>query len=255
LVIALAMVATGLASFVWPRCFAGVAGYFTRSSSRLTPAERERLDRVVTAREDAEGISSAYGRYLGIAAIALAGLEALRPVPVILPYALFCLASAIVALLAYLQFRRATEQRVAPLMRRSPLAALPPLIIAAVGCSFLVSAAIAVYGPERLGAFIVAVSTAVLGVIAWRIANAPALLVGIDPQFEYMVDEHVRVGRARNVAVLACTTAFVLVGVADPSLSDLYGPLGSAAALIVAAAFVISVAASILPLRRRIRVA
>jgi hypothetical protein len=254
LVVAIAMVIVGFAAFLLPRCFAGVAGYFARSSSPLDPKVRERLDRVVTAREKAEGISADYGRYLGGIAIALAALEAVRSVPVILPYALFCLAGAVITLLAYLQFHRATEQRVAPLVPRSPLAALPPLLIAAIACSFFVTLAFVALRPERLSAIIVAVSTLLLGLIAWRIADAPALLIGEDPQYEYAVDERVRIGRARNVAALACAPPFVLLGIADPSLAQQYGVAGLVIVLIAAASLVVTTMASFLPLRGRIRV-
>jgi hypothetical protein len=250
-----AMVGVGLAALAWPRCFAGVAGYFTRWAANVSPDEQERLSRVVDAREEAEGISAGYGRLLGVTAIVLAALEAVRAIPFIVPYALFCLGVATVMLLAYLQFRRAVERRVAPLARRSPFTALPPVLIVAMACSFLAAVALAAYPPERLGALVVAASTLLLGIVAWRIATAPALLVGVDPQLEYAVDERVRIGRARTIANLACAPAFVAIALVTPGLPAQYATLGSVTMPVVAAAFVISLAASFLPLRRRIRVA
>lgn len=246
------MVAVGLAAFVWPRCFAGVTGYFTRWAAKMPPNQQERLNRVVEAREDAEGLSAGYGRLLGTFAIVLASLEAVRAIPFIVPYALFCLAGATLTLLAYLQFRRAIDRRVAPLVRRSPFTALPPVLIAGIAGSFVAAVALAAYPPERIGALVVAVSTLVLGSVAWRIATAPALLVGVDPQLEYAVDERVRVGRARNVANLACAPAFVAIVLVGPTLPPEYATLGSIATAITAAAFVISLAAFFLPLRRPI---
>jgi hypothetical protein len=252
---AVALVLVGVAALAWPRCFAGVAGYFTRWATKIPADEQERLSRVVDAREEAEGISAAYGRLLAAVAILLAALEAIRAIPFIVPYALFCLAAATVTLLAYLQFRRAVERRVAPLVRRSPFTALPPLLIVAVACSFLASVALAAYPPERIGALVVAASTLLLGIVAWRIATAPALLIGLDPQLEYAVDERVRVGRARNIANLACAPAFVAIALVSPTLPAQYATLGSVAMAVVAAAFVISLAASLLPLRRPIATA
>lgn len=249
---AVAMVAAGLAAFAWPRCFAGVAGYFTRWSAKLPPPEQERLSRVVDAREEAEGISANYGRLLGVIAILLAALEAIRAIPPILPYALFCLAVATITLLAYLQFRRAVERRVAPLVRRSPFTALPAVLIAAIALSFLAMIALGAYPPERFGALVVAASTLLLGIVAWRIATAPALLFGVDPQLEYAVDERVRIGRARSIANLACAPAFVAIALAAPTLPAPYAALGSVTMAIVAASFVVSLAASLLPLRRPI---
>jgi hypothetical protein len=252
---AVALVLVGVAAFAWPRCFAGVAGYFTRWATKIPADDQERLSRVVDAREEAEGISAAYGRLLAAVAILLAALEAIRAIPFIVPYALFCLAAATVTLLAYLQFRRAVERRVAPLVRRSPFTALPPLLIVAVACSFLASVALAAYPPERIGALVVAASTLLLGIVAWRIATAPALLIGLDPQLEYAVDERVLVGRARNIANLACAPAFVAIALVSPTLPAQYATLGSVAMAVVAAAFVISLAASLLPLRRPIATA
>lgn len=249
---AIAMVVAGIAAFAWPRCFAGVAGYFTRWAAKRPAEEQERLRQVVEAREAAEGISANYGRLIGLAGIALAGLEAVRALPPILPYSLFCLAVATVTLLAYLQYRRAIERRVAPLVRRSPFTALPGVSIAAMVLSFLAALALAAYPPERLGVLVVAASTLVLGIIAWRIATAPALLLGVDPQLEYAVDERVRIGRARSVANLACAPAFVAIALASSAMPAQYATLGSVAFAIVGASFAISLAASLLPLRRPI---
>jgi|SRR5580700_2841864 hypothetical protein len=250
---AIAMAVVGIAAFTWPRCFAGVAGYFTRWAGALPEAERDRLAQVVKAREEAEGLSGVYGRSLGVAAILLAGLEAFRPIPYVLPYALFCLATAAIMLLAYLQFRRATEERVAPLVRRSPFTALPPLVIGAMACSFLASLGLATYPPERLGALVVAASTVVLAIIAWRVAVAPAILIGTDPQWEYAVDERVRTGRTRSIANLACAPGFALIILAQPTLPQAYALVGTVGVALASAAFVVSLAASLIPLRRQIR--
>jgi hypothetical protein len=254
LVMGLAYAACGIAAFRCPRYFAGMAGTFTRWGE-MSPAQRERLDGVVAAREQAEGISSNYGRYLGMSAFALALLEAVPAVPFAMPYALFCLGIAAVTLLAYLQFHRATEQRVAPLVPRSPFIALPPLLIACVAASFVVALLFAVDPQNRAGALVVATSTLVLGFVAWRIANAPALLLGLDPQYEYALDERLRVGRARNLASLATAPVFVFAAIAEPGLPELFGTLGTVAMAILIAAFLVALAASILPLFGRLRIA
>ncbi|HEY1882099.1 MAG TPA: hypothetical protein VGG51_03535 [Candidatus Cybelea sp.] len=254
LTMGLAMAATGVAALRWPRCFAGIAGTFT-CWAEMGDAQRERLDRVVAAREQAEGVSRNYGRALGVSAFALAALEAVPSVPFVLPYALFCLAGSAVALLAYLQFRRATEQRVAPLIRRSPFSALPPLLIACIAASFIVAVLFAIEPQNRIGAIVVAASTLVLGFVAWRIAAAPALLLGVDPQYEYALDERLRLGRARNVAVLACAPVLVFSALSEPGLPEQYGLFGTVAMAILIAAFVVALAASILPHFGRVRVA
>jgi hypothetical protein len=168
---------------------------------------------------------------------------------------LFCLAISAVTLRAYLQFHRATEQRVAPLVRRSPLTALPPVLIACIVASVVVAALLAADPHDRVSAIVVAASTLVLGYIAARIAAAPALLLGDDPQYEYALDERLRMGRARNVAALACAPVFLLAAIAEPGLPERFGTLGTVAMAIVVAAFVVSLAGSILPLFGRLRVA
>lgn len=250
---AFAMVVVGIAALVMPRCFAGVAGYFTRWAGPVAEGQRERLDRVVVAREQAEGISNVYGRVLGIVAILLAGLEVFRSIPYVLPYALFCLAAATVMLLAYLQFHRATQRRVAPLVRRSPFTALPPYDIAAMACSFGVAVRLAAYPPVRYDAIIVAASALVLAFIAWRVAVAPAILVGTDPQWEYAVDERVRIGRARSISNLACAPSFALMALTQPTLPQAYALFGTIGMTVASVAFVVSLAASLIPLRRQIR--
>jgi hypothetical protein len=252
--LALVMAAMGVMGLAWPQCFAGVVRGYTRWAGGLTPTEKERVQRVVCAREQAEGLSSAYGRAAGVVIIAFAGLELAPFVPLILPYALICLVLAGTALRAYLQFRRLTEQRVAPLLRRSPFTALPPPLIAAVLGSFFVASAFALYPPERIGALVTALAMLILGAVAWRIANAPALLLGIDPECEYAVDERIRMGRARNAALLACGVGYVFVAMAQPGLSPLYEAAGEAAYYLSLVAFIGAMAAYFLPLRERLRV-
>lgn len=249
------LAAAGVAGLIWPQCFAGVAHGYTRWATGLTAAEKERVHDVVSAREQAEGISSAYGRAAGVVIIAFAGLELLPIVPLVLPYALICLVLATTALRAYLQFHRATEQRVAPLLRRSPFTALPPLLIATVISSLLIVSAFTLDAPERVGALFTALAMLILCAVAWRIANAPALLLGNDPEYEYAVDERLRVGRARNAALLACAVGYVFVAMAQRSLSPLFETTGEVAYYISLIAFIGAMASYLLPLRARLRVA
>jgi hypothetical protein len=251
---AAAIGAVGLAAIAWPRCFAGVAGNYM-GPARVDPSDRERLRRVLQSREQMEGISGISGRYLGAACLFLAALEAVKAIPVIVPYVLFCLAIAVQALFAYVQFHRTVERRVAPLVRRSPLTALSPLVIVAMACSLAITLVLAVESADRLDAIVVALSTLILASIAWRVAGAPALLAGADPQLEYAVDERVRIGRARNVAAVACAPAILLVASAAPSLPSAYHAFAAFAPLFATLAFLVSIAAAQIPLRARIRAA
>jgi hypothetical protein len=251
LALAAALVAIGLFALIFPDCFLGVGGYFKRSGN-LSPGERERLDRVLAMRREAEETSSGYGRYLGVTCFVLAAAELVPAVPFVLPYALCCLALAFTTFLSYLQIRRATERRVAPLVRRSPLSALPLIAMAAMLCCFAVVLPFVIYSAERISAIAVAASTLILGLIAWRIAVAPALLFGKDATFEYAVDQRLRNARATTIASLACAPAVVFVAFAAPRLSPDLAVFGNLAWPIVLVAFLVSLVVSILPLLRRI---
>ena len=122
-------------------------------------------------------------------------------------------------------------------------------------CCFVTTLTLAIYPPLRVGAIVGAVVTLVLGVIAWRIAGAPALLLGVDPQAEYAVDERVRAGRATSIALLACAQALVFVVLSTRSVPPQYSLHAVAAQSIVIVAFFVALVLAAIPLRRTISVA
>jgi hypothetical protein len=252
---ALAVFVVGLWALISPDYFWGIRQYFKCSEGKLSPQERERLERTMAARQNAEGVPESYGRWLGVFGIAVAAFTFVYPVPFVVPYGLLCLAIAVLTILGYLQFRRATDRRVAPLLPRSALSALPLPAIVAMICCFVTTLTLAIYPPLRVGAIVGAVVTLVLGVIAWRIASAPALLLGIDPQAEYAVDERVRAGRATSIALLACAPAMVFVVLSTRSVPPQYSLHAVAAQSIVIVAFFVALVLAAIPLRRTISVA
>lgn len=249
--LAAALVALALFALLFPDCFLGIGGYFKRVGD-LSPEERERLGRVLAMRREAEGTSRGYGRYLAVACFVLAAAELVPAVPFVLPYAFSCLAFALTTFLSYMQIRRATKRRVAPLVRRSPLSGLPLIAMAAMLCCFAVVVPFIIYSSERLSAIVVAASTLILGLIAWRIAIAPALLFGKDATFEYAVDQRLRNARATTIASLACAPAVVFVAFAGPRLAPDLAAFGNLAWPIVLIAFLVSLVMSMLPVFRRI---
>jgi hypothetical protein len=212
---AFTLVAMGAFQIFWPDRFHCMNVYFKGTRRALTQEQGTRLGRVLEAREEAEGATNAYARWSGLFTIAMSGIVVIPAVPFALPYALSCLAIAVSLLLSYFHIRRVSERRVAPLAPRSPLTtfSLPLLVCAAISlCGTLAYAAI----PDlRAGALLVAFSVAVFVAIAWRVAGAPALLFGQDPQLEYKVDEHLRVSRSGNILALASAPAMFFVIVAD----------------------------------------
>src|SRR5690242_20047289 len=188
------LTAMAFASFLWPDCFFGVPGIMASSKGSLSPSQRDRLRNALAARREAEGISSrGYGRLFSLICVAAAAIEFVPWIPYVLPYTVVCLGLASITYLTYVQFRRAVDRRVAPLQRRTVLSALPVVSIVAMVAAFVAALTFAVYPELRLGAFIVAAATALLGISAWRIANAPSLLLGQDPQAEYAIDQRLRV--------------------------------------------------------------
>jgi hypothetical protein len=209
------LAAMGAFQILWPDRFHCMNVYFKGARRALTQEEGVRLGRVLEAREDAEGASNAYARWSGLFTIAMGGVELIRAVPFALPYALSCLAIAVSLLLSYFHIRRVSERRIAPLAPRSPLTTLSPPLLACAGISLCGTLAYAAIPDLRVGALLVAFSVALFVAIAWRVAGAPALLFGQDPQLEYKVDEHLRVSRSGNILALASAPAMFFVVVAD----------------------------------------
>src|SRR5579862_9016170 len=212
------LIGMGILQILRPGCFWGMWMYFSGARAGFSPEQRERLARVLEARERAEGDTDTYTRIVGAFTIVMAPLGLISAVPYVLPYALSCLAMAAAILLSYLNFKRATERRIAPLVRRTAWASLPPLAIVATAVCVLGAGAFAAFPQYRAGAVVVIVSAIVLTAIAWRVAVAPALLLGDDPQLEYIVDEHLRFCRATSLISLACAPPTVLVALAAAAL-------------------------------------
>jgi len=250
---AIALAALGIVQLRSPGCFESICMYFRGAWAGLSNEESERLEAVIEARTRAEGASGS-ARYAGLLTIAM-GLLGLWPaIPYVMPYAASCLAMAYVTWMAYRRFRHATELRFAPLMRRTPLEALPPVAIVSVALCLIGTAAFASVPQFRVAAVLVVVSMAGLVAIAWRIAVAPAVLFGNDPQVEYAVDKRVRFCRATGLVALACAppTVFALLAWAQlPALSGLLGLM----MLLVIAGFVATMVVSLNPLREGLALA
>ncbi|MBV9719421.1 MAG: hypothetical protein JOZ77_08875 [Candidatus Eremiobacteraeota bacterium] len=251
----------GIFQIVAPRCFWGLSMYFKGAwglsigaRRALDVSQRERLTRVLAARELAEGDAEARMRYVGAFTIMMAAVALFPAIPYVLPYALSCLAMAASVLTSYLHFRRATARRVAPLVRRSPWQSLPPIAMAATAICALGSAAFAIYPQFRVGSAIVVISTIALVAVAWRVALAPALLLGDDAQLEYLVDEHVRYCRVMGLVAQACAPPTVLVALAWATLPS-NAHFFDGVMLIVALAFVAVMVMNLNPMRKRIGLA
>ncbi|MGC1335261.1 MAG: hypothetical protein WA812_07755 [Candidatus Cybelea sp.] len=250
---AIALAALGIVQLRAPGCFESIWMYFRGAWSGLSNEQSDRLKSVIEARTRAEGAGGT-ARYAGLFTIAM-GLLGLWPaIPYVMPYAASCLAMACATWMAYRRFRHATESRFAPLMHRTPLEALPPVTIVSVALCVIGTAAIASIPQFRVAAALVVVSMAVLVAIAWRIAVAPAVLFGNDPQVEYAVDKRVRFCRATGLVALACAPATVFAALAWAQLPSLSGLL-AVMILLVIAGFIATMVVSLNPLREGIALA
>jgi hypothetical protein len=249
-----ALVFLGVLQIIKPSCFWGLSIYFRGTRAAFSPEQRERLARVLAARERAEGNTDAYSRLVGVLTIVMAPIALIPAIPFVLPYSISCVAMALSILFSYLRFRRATERRVAPLVRRTVWASLPPLAVAATLVCLAGAALFAAYPQFRAGVLVVIVAAAVLFAVAWRVATAPAILFGDDSQLEYLVDEHLRVSRATNLLALVCAPPTVLVALAWATLPP-SAHFFDVVMFTVAAAFVVVIALSLNPIRKRIRIA
>lgn len=254
LVTAGALVLLGVLQIVAPSCFWGMSMYFKGARAAFSLDQRERLARVLTARERAEGNTDAYRRFVGILTILMAPISLIPSIPFVLPYSLSCVAMAASILVSYLHFRRATERRVAPLVRRNVWASLPPLAVAATMVCLAGAASFGIYPQFRTGVLVAVLAAIVLFAVAWRVATAPAILFGDDSQLEYLVDEHVRFSRATNLLALVCAPPTVLVALAWATLPPT-ARFFNVVMFTVAAAFVVVIAVSLNPIRKRIQLA
>ena len=186
-VTAAALAFLGILQILRPGCLWGMGMYFAGARAAFSPDQRERLARVLAARTEVEGDTDAFTRYAGFFTIAMAAVALVPSVPYVLPYAASCSATAVAILCIYLHFRRATTRRVAPFVHRTPWTSLSPLALVTVAVCILGAAAFATLPQYRVGGIIVVVTAIALCAIAWRVAIAPAILFGDDPQLEYLV--------------------------------------------------------------------
>jgi len=233
----------GIAALVKPGAFFGVRNVFRLVLARCSPQQRDRLEHVLDARQAAEGVSVVPARIMGICGVVTAALEFVPSIDFVLPYALLCLSGAVAFLVRYVQVKRATERRVALLTRRSPYDSLSPVLIACVGLAFAGTAIYLTVPGYRIAAVALLVFIGILGWIAWRLASSPALIQGVDPELEYIVDERLRKSRVAGVVALSTAPSAMLVALThnlvDPGLGAYASPalvlvaIGCAVAMIV----------------------
>jgi hypothetical protein len=236
----------GIAALLKPEAFFGVKGVFRVTLARSSPELRQRLERVIEARQDSEGASVVPARILGIFGLVTAALELTTTIDFVLPYALLCLTGGFAFLLRYLQIKRATERRVAMLTRRSPYASLSPLLIASIAMAFTGTALYLTVPGYRLAAGALVLFIAILGWVAWRLASSAAIVPGVDPELEYAVDERLRQSRVAGVVALASAPPAMLIALTHRLVDPGFALYASAALALVAIGCFVAMAVNVI---------
>jgi len=168
----------------------------------------ERVEAAVERRQAAEGGAAPLGVWLGVFCIALGAVEAAVRVQPALLYALMCLGMAVGVAFVFLRLRNSQPTRVAVLSARTVDSVIPPYWFFVAGaCAFGVL--LFADGQHRGPAILVAVSSLITIALAWRLANLPALLSGVDIPAEQIVDDRLRFYRSRAAIVFAMAQTFV----------------------------------------------
>jgi hypothetical protein len=206
------MAALGLVQIVWPKKFAGgIRAYVCKSFESVTPDEAERLARVLDARVAAEAGSETYLRLSGAFALCVAASVPLLKIPVLTAFGIGCFGMAVILTLAYGEFRRPTERRAARLARRAPLRSVSPVVLANAAVCGFAALQLLVFPEWRFGVAALLVAGAIVLFLAWRVAAAPARLLGEDPSVESAIDERVRYCRASAIAFCAAVPLYAVV--------------------------------------------
>lgn len=189
---------------------ASTADCFLKVSGPDADRTVKRIEAAVERRQTAEGARVPLGLWMGCFSFILAAVEATGRVhPPAVLYALLCFGMSLGVAAVFLRLRNSQAMRVALLSARTVDSVMPSYwFLAAVisACSVLAYAADSQY---RLAAILVSLSSLVSVALAWRLANLPALLSGIDVPAEQIVDDRLRFYRSRAAMMFAVAETFV----------------------------------------------
>jgi hypothetical protein len=197
----------GIFMLASPTRYANIEAYFCRM--RVKCSIRDRIVEAAERRKSIENISPTLGRATGLFAILCAVIAVFTPYPPLMLYAAFCLGFVGFLGVTYLQLRNTQYKRAASLEIRSPLNVLPVYWYALAFVAALFPLLDLRSPMLQVAAVIVTVCSLTLIVFAWRLALAPALLTGEDPDAEQFVDDRLRFIRTASTLVFAPGITFV----------------------------------------------
>lgn len=180
-------------------------------------SERDRIQR---ADDERERISPVPRYIVSGVGFAIAIVVIARIVPPTVGYAIVCLALAGLRIADQIAEERAPRRRAAVLGRSRRV---DPVLLTWIGLSAASALLLVPWllgEATRVSTIIVGLCVAAMVVVAWRVANAPLLLLGNDLEAEQVVDRETRVNRTGNACFLSVAAVSVFVGF----LGDPLGP-------------------------------
>lgn len=189
---------------------ASTADCFLKVSGPEAERTVTRIEAAVERRQAAEGTRVPLGLWMGWFSFLLAAVAATGTVhPPTVLYAVLCLGMSLGVAAIFLRLRNSQAMRVALLSARSVDSVMPSYWFVAAVISALSLLAYTTDSQYRLAAILVSVSSLISVALAWRLANLPALLSGIDIPAEQIVDDRLRFYRSRSAMVFAVAETFV----------------------------------------------
>lgn len=202
------LVALWTVAGIWSLCRAAGSSWIRDGFARVQVADRARLDRALELRERLERPPPWLGRALGILSLAAAAVAASNRVAIDLLVAVVTIASAAFLAAAYFRLRSVRGTRVASLRARVRSAAVPPTLFATVTAVALCPLTFVAVSP--LAAIVTSGASLSIVVLAWMIADLPALVRGDDVAVESFVDDRLRHGRVVAILQLSTTPAIFI---------------------------------------------
>lgn len=216
---------------VWGGIFMIRSAISARSRAELTEmprsgneeSEQRRIKRADDARERVPAMPHYIlaGLSFGTACVLLANV-----VPPTVAYALLCLVLAGRSIVDQVAEERASRRRSTILgrSRRVDPVLLIWIVLAALSALLLVPWALA--RTDRFAAIIVTACAATMVAVAWRIANAPPLLLGNDLEAEQIVDRETRAIRTGKVCFFAIAASAMFLSFGGSSVASAIMILG-----------------------------
>jgi hypothetical protein len=205
---------------VWPQSFDNIAAYFRRAFSSATPERARRLSRVLELRSAAEAKNPLFARVSGAFTLLMAASVMVLHLAPMLAYAGSVLCMSLQLAVSYGDFHPVIERRAARLARRTWYSVLSPAVYVCAILWAYAAVELSLIPQVRFTVILLFAAAALMLVVAARIADAAARLLGNDPEVEDVVDERVRHCRANAIGISAGLPINLFAGLVLGQLPD-----------------------------------